>query len=276
MSWKAVDWATDADVGSPTLKLILILLANKADERFSCFPSIRTLMSESGAGRSTVLRALKTLEGDGLVTRRAQFHDSGAQRSSRYFLNHPDAPHLSPRPESTPPGPTPKRRPVRRETEGVSYRDPTGESVVDPNNPSREPPSESDDAGAALLQSLPPPWTVGRKDRVTLAPKIDAALRAGWDAKHLADYLAKNPTGVRFPARVLMARLADLPAPPVYSTKHVSARAPWCGECEDSLSRTVTVIQWDGSDGAAFCPRCSPQAQNAQAASVPCPPLEER
>ncbi|MBJ8340449.1 helix-turn-helix domain-containing protein [Antrihabitans sp. YC3-6] len=261
MSWKAVDWATDADVGSPTLKLILILLANKADERFSCFPSIRTLMAESGAGRSTVLRALKTLEAGGLVTRRAQFHDSGAQRSSRYFLNHPDAPHVSPRPDSTPPGPNSKLRPVRRETEGVSYRDPTGEPVVDPINPSIEPPSESSDAAVELLQRLPPPWTVGRRDRLLLAPKISAALRAGWDAKHLADYLAKNPTGVRFPARVLLARLADLPAPPTYSRKHSNSGFPWCGECEDSLSRTVTVVQADGSDRASFCPRCSPQAQ---------------
>ena len=269
MSWKAVDWATDADVGSPTLKLILILLANKADERFSCFPSIRTLMAESGAGRSTVLRALKTLEADGLVTRRAQFHDSGAQRSSRYFLNHPDAPHVSPRPDSTPPGPTLKRRPVRHETEGVSYRDPTGEPMVDPNNPSREPPAESTDAGLKVLRTLPSPWIVGRKDQLELAPKISEALRAGWDPKHLAAYLSKNAIGVRFPARVLLARLADLPAPPVYSTKHSTAIVPWCGECEDSLSRTVTVIQSDGSDRAAFCPRCSPQVRNAPEVSMP-------
>jgi hypothetical protein len=34
MSWKALDWATDINVGSPTMRLILILLANKADEQF--------------------------------------------------------------------------------------------------------------------------------------------------------------------------------------------------------------------------------------------------
>jgi DNA-binding transcriptional MocR family regulator len=80
------------------MKLILILLANKADESFSCYPSIRTLMGESGAGRSTVLRALKDLETNGFITRQPQFRESGAQRSSRYYLNHPDAPHLSPVP----------------------------------------------------------------------------------------------------------------------------------------------------------------------------------
>ena len=29
MSWKALDWATGIRVGSPTMRLILILLANK-------------------------------------------------------------------------------------------------------------------------------------------------------------------------------------------------------------------------------------------------------
>jgi DNA-binding transcriptional MocR family regulator len=82
------------------MKLILILLANKADESFSCYPSVRTLMSESGAGRSTVLRALKDLETNGFITRQRQFRESGAQRSSRYYLNHPNASHRPSRPDA--------------------------------------------------------------------------------------------------------------------------------------------------------------------------------
>jgi pyocin large subunit-like protein len=62
MSWGALAWATDSDVGSSAAKFILILLANKADENYSCYPSIRTLMAESNASRSTVLHALKNLE----------------------------------------------------------------------------------------------------------------------------------------------------------------------------------------------------------------------
>lgn len=98
MSWKALDWATGSNIEAPTTKFILLLLANKADENYSCYPSIRTLMAESGAGRSTVMRALKELEAKGFITRRAQFHESGARRSSRYYLNHPLAPHCSPVP----------------------------------------------------------------------------------------------------------------------------------------------------------------------------------
>jgi Helix-turn-helix domain len=102
MSWKALDWATDIRVGSPTMRLILILPANKADEKFSCYPSVGTLVTESCAARSTVLETLKRLEVEGFITRVAQYHESGAQRSSRYLLNHPDAPHLKPGPESGP------------------------------------------------------------------------------------------------------------------------------------------------------------------------------
>jgi Bacterial regulatory proteins, gntR family len=51
-------------------------LGNPRD--FSCDPSSRTLMAESGAGRSTVMRALKELEAKGFITRRSQCHDSGA------------------------------------------------------------------------------------------------------------------------------------------------------------------------------------------------------
>ena len=87
MSWKALDWETDSAVGSSTTKFILLLLANKADENFSCYPSIRTLMAESDAGRSTVIRALKELEASGFITRQPQFHDSGARRSNRYYLS---------------------------------------------------------------------------------------------------------------------------------------------------------------------------------------------
>ena len=126
MSWSALAWATDSDVGSSAAKFILILLANKADENYSCYPSIRTLMTESNAGRSTVLRALKDLETRGFISRRPQFHDSGARRSTRYYLNHPLAPHLSRSPDAGPPVPI-WDPPVRSETGPAPLRH--GESV---------------------------------------------------------------------------------------------------------------------------------------------------
>lgn len=91
-------WAATAPAGSATAKLILILLADKADgvgASSSCAPSLRTLVAESGAGRSTVLRALKELEARGLITRQPQFDADGARLPTRYHLNHRSAQPVS-------------------------------------------------------------------------------------------------------------------------------------------------------------------------------------
>jgi len=136
MSWKALDWATGIRVSSPTMRLIVILLANKADEKFSCYPSVGTLVTESCAARSAVLETLRRLEAEGFITRVAQYHESGAQRSSRYLLNHPDAPHLNP------------------------------VQILDPLNPPEEPPSGP--SPTILLQSMPEPWRLSGEEAMKL------------------------------------------------------------------------------------------------------------
>jgi hypothetical protein len=274
MSWKALDWATESDIRSPTTKFILHLLANKADEEFSCYPSIRTLMAESGAGRSTVLRALKQLEDDGFITRRAQFHDSGAQRSTRYYLNHPQAPHRAgpPRPDAGPPRPRVGPPGSHSGTGGVSQGDPPGVSYRDPFNPPYEPPSEPATRAVSVLRALPEPWTVNDSDAARLVPRIEVALSSGWTPVHLIQHISRNPAGVRSPGRVLARRLADLPSPPQRPAPHA---LPWCGECEDERSRTITMAMPDGSEAAAFCPRCSPQAQHQLHNAIPTHQMNE-
>ena len=274
MSWGALAWATDLDVGSSAAKSILILLANKADENFSCYPSIRTLMAESNAGRSTVLRALKDLETRRFISRLPQFHDSGAQRSTRYYLNHPLAPHLSHRPDPgpprpdlgppggpdlRPPGPAAKRPPSHCGTGTVSEWDAPGVPQRDPLNPSIESPSEPSDAAARILEAVTAAWTLDTREARRLQAAVESALAHGWPAAELTDHLIQNPNRVRDPVRVLARRLNDLPQlhdlhPPT---------VPWCGECEDRHSRTITVTVPDGTEAAQFCPRCSPQLHRA-------------
>ena len=255
MSWKALDWATDLDIDSATAKFILILLANKADENFSCFPSVSTLMAESSAGRSTVLRALKKLEVDGHIIRESRFHESGAQRATRYYLNHPVAPHLAstPRPNTGPPGIDTRPARSHARTGGVSYRDPTGVSDRDSLNPTSEPPTEPRSDVSTVLKALP--WTISPSDATDLAPALVAALASGWTSDCLVAHLSRDPHGIRYPARVLARRLSELPEPPMARASGLA----WCGECEDPQSRTITVTLADGTDAAAFCPRCSTQ-----------------
>jgi hypothetical protein len=254
MSWNALDWATDIGVGSPTMRLVLILLANKADEKFSCYPSVRTLIAESSAARSTVLEALKRLEFEGLITRVAQYHESGAQRSSRYLLNHPDAPHLKPGPDSEPPGSRAGRRGSHSETGRGQDPDPPGVRNRDPLNPPDESPSEP--SPTSLLRSMPEPWRLSGDEVTKLSPAIEHALASGWTSQSLKAHLSRRPDRVRYPAAVLARRIAELPTPPSASLRRST---PWCGECEDEQSRTITVTLPDGTEAAAFCPRCSPQ-----------------
>ena len=149
-------------------------------------------MAESDAGRSTVMRALKELEASGFITREPQFHDSGARRSSRYYLNHPLAPHCSPR---LSPGP-----PSRFDTGPVSTRygacvrtTPHRGAKSGPLEPPSEPPTQPPADAASVLRAMPQPWRVGGKDARNLIPAIEAALASGWTTENLTAHLSRRP-----------------------------------------------------------------------------------
>jgi len=128
-------------------------------------------MAESGGGRSTVMRARKTLEATGFITRRPQFHDSGAQQSTRYYLNHPQAPHLASRPDLGPSRAQTGRR-------GFPKATPQGGQIGTPEPP-YEPSTEPRGGGHAHAQcsarSLADRAARCRK----LIPAIESALAFG-------------------------------------------------------------------------------------------------
>ncbi|MGR9087306.1 MAG: helix-turn-helix domain-containing protein [Gammaproteobacteria bacterium] len=66
MSVDATRWAWQQTV-KPTQKLILLSLADRADEHFVCYPSIQRIIRDTGFDRKTVIRALQALEADGLI-----------------------------------------------------------------------------------------------------------------------------------------------------------------------------------------------------------------
>jgi hypothetical protein len=149
--------------------------------------------------------------------------------------------------------------PSARGTGGVSPRHrggprsgPPGVRRPDALNPPEESPSEP----WCLLRSMPEPWRLSGREATKLSPAIKRALASGWTAQSLKAHLSRSPEGVRYPAAVLARRLAELPTPPSTSDRR---GLPWCGECEDDQSRTITITLPDGTEAAAFCPRCSPQ-----------------
>ncbi len=80
--------------GSPISKLVLLKLADNADARGVCFPSLNYLAQYCEVSVRTVKRHVNELEKQGFVKRIKRFDDSGRQRSNLYQLRVPSDSHI--------------------------------------------------------------------------------------------------------------------------------------------------------------------------------------
>jgi hypothetical protein len=69
MSWQAIAWSIRQTTGSARRKLLLLALANYADESGVCWPSQETLARDTEQSVDTVQRQLGALEKLKLVSR---------------------------------------------------------------------------------------------------------------------------------------------------------------------------------------------------------------
>ena len=72
MSVRAIAWAFGQSVGSPMAKLVLLKLADHADEAGECFPSIERIATDTEMNERSVRRHLEVLEAAGLIDRRTR------------------------------------------------------------------------------------------------------------------------------------------------------------------------------------------------------------
>jgi len=88
MSLRALTWAFDLDVEelTSTLTLVLITLANYANEEDETYPRQSTIAKKTKLSRQTVNTSLARLEELGLITCTPRTHSTGAFRSSIYKL----------------------------------------------------------------------------------------------------------------------------------------------------------------------------------------------
>jgi len=86
MSIEALNWAWSVPDVSPAQKLVLLALANYADSRGKCWPSIKTVSRKTCLARRTVTRALETLAVAGFVRADRRSRDDGSQSSNIYHL----------------------------------------------------------------------------------------------------------------------------------------------------------------------------------------------
>ena len=84
MSFQAMSWAVKQTV-DPREKLILIILANYADPKGNCWPSMATLAKDTGYCRRTILRSIHEMAQIGLLSYQ-KTSKSGLKSSHRYKL----------------------------------------------------------------------------------------------------------------------------------------------------------------------------------------------
>ncbi len=86
MSWDALKIAAQSRCRTPTAKLVLIMLANYADDNYSSYPSNSKLSDLCGCDERTIKRAIKTLVEDGLVRVTPRFSKDGKQTSNSFTI----------------------------------------------------------------------------------------------------------------------------------------------------------------------------------------------
>ncbi|ASI92471.1 helix-turn-helix domain-containing protein [Vibrio mediterranei] len=91
MSIKVMSWVWDVSTLKGSDKLLMLCLADHADDNGMCWPSIETMARKSGISVSTVKSTLKKLEGAGWLTKRNRFKTSNSGRvvrdSNQYQLS---------------------------------------------------------------------------------------------------------------------------------------------------------------------------------------------
>jgi hypothetical protein len=87
VSVEAITWAFKQDVRTPGAKLVLIALANCADEAGLCFPGQKYLSKHTSQGVRTVRRHLDYLEMKGWIERRERRRQDGTRTSDLFVLN---------------------------------------------------------------------------------------------------------------------------------------------------------------------------------------------
>lgn len=86
MSTKCLSWGIDQVTGSPTRKVVLLLLCDLADEQFTCYPGREYLAEHAELSPSTISAALTQLQRDGFVRVLRRARRRGGRSTNRYLV----------------------------------------------------------------------------------------------------------------------------------------------------------------------------------------------
>lgn len=143
-----MNWAWEQELPPPA-KLILMALADAANEEGRCWPRIKTLATKCCVSGRTVQRVLREFETSGLVTVTRRFAPGRGQTSNSYLLG-----AGSPPDKLTPPAQHRRRGDTGDAAPATQHRQRGGdsdESYQEPKqNPQPEPPQRKEGSGSVL------------------------------------------------------------------------------------------------------------------------------
>lgn len=153
MSVQAITLALSASGVGPSEKLLLLVLANYADEEMKCWPSMRRLAADTAMSERTIQRSFKTLEACGIVERKQRNRADGSRASDIIVLCFQRNDNLSPPPvKLTPPPVTVSPPPVTLSPGGDTV------SPLTTFEPSRTRQSEAKASVARKRTPIPEDW----------------------------------------------------------------------------------------------------------------------
>ena len=116
-----MNWAWYQEL-KPVPKLVLMALADAANDQGTCWPSVATISAKVGVSTRTVQRVIQTLIRRELLTAEQRYRNNGSCSSNWYRLSLQGGDNVSPAPDSgdTTPGHTCHVPPVTRVTPGTT------------------------------------------------------------------------------------------------------------------------------------------------------------
>lgn len=166
MSIAAINWALQAKTGSPTTKLVLIKLADNANDDGECFPSQSNIAGQCELSIDSVSRHIKKLEEMGLVSVFRQ-KINGVKQRNHYTLNLRVVPAES-------------RVGTRRESSGVPAESRSKPPIEPPSNLLGKPDSPLEILKTVLSTQTATDVIDHRKKKYPLTPRAAKELVKGF------------------------------------------------------------------------------------------------
>lgn len=146
----------DTAVGPATTRLVLLALADQANDDGVCWPFMATIASRAGCGLSTARKACAELEAQGLLRREYRKAEDGDNDRNIYVVNAEKLAELA--------GAARSERGSAKKERGGPLNSGGGAAKIERHNPQGTPKKEPKDSAAAASAALFEVPEQGRKD----------------------------------------------------------------------------------------------------------------